>query len=252
MGTAMAQMLLPPDQCWIAPSRFGYLGSPILGDGGPAAQADLFVALLDRLNINRVVCFAFSSGGPSALQFAARHPTRCASLILLEAVTFSTSNRSAWVDMGFRVLLSSNPLYWLAIHLSRSHMLRLMGVPADVQAHLTPDERRWMAVYLRTMWPVDVRKAGLLNDMARRPYPTDYSQITVPTLIMHAVNDPLVTHDQGQYAARCIPHARFLTLTGGGHFMAGQHDLIRSEVQRLLESVEVSAQCHMGGSVARS
>jgi 2-hydroxy-6-oxonona-2,4-dienedioate hydrolase len=48
MGRAIAQMLLPPGHHWIAPSRFGYLNSPIQSDGTPAAQADAYAALLDR------------------------------------------------------------------------------------------------------------------------------------------------------------------------------------------------------------
>src|SRR6476469_6997594 len=37
----------------IAVSRFGYVGSPSPPDSTPAAQADLFAALLDVLNISK-------------------------------------------------------------------------------------------------------------------------------------------------------------------------------------------------------
>jgi len=63
----------------IAPSRFGYLRSSIPEeDGSPAAQADAYAALLDTLGVERVGVVTFSDGGPSALQFALRHPERCA------------------------------------------------------------------------------------------------------------------------------------------------------------------------------
>ena len=39
---------------WIAPSRFGYLGTPFPENASPEAQADLHVALLDALEIDRV------------------------------------------------------------------------------------------------------------------------------------------------------------------------------------------------------
>lgn len=38
----------------IAPSRFGYLGSDIKGDGMPAQQTSAFVELLDQLGIDKI------------------------------------------------------------------------------------------------------------------------------------------------------------------------------------------------------
>jgi pimeloyl-ACP methyl ester carboxylesterase len=236
MGMAMAQMLLPAGQRWIAPSRFGYLGSPVLADGSPAAQADVYAALLDHLTIRRVVAMAYSVGGPSALQFAARHPDRCAALVLLEAVSHCAPHESALVDAGFKIAFHSNLSYWLAIHFGRGIFLRLTGMSSEVRAHLTEDEKRWVSVYLQTMWPVDVRRAGLLNDMARLPYAPGYSpdQIAAPTLVVHAVDDALIAYENGEYAARHISGARLMTLGSGGHFMAGHHGEVRSELQRLL------------------
>jgi pimeloyl-ACP methyl ester carboxylesterase len=60
---------------FIAPSRFGYVRSSIPENGSPAAQADAYAALLDSLGIERVAVVGFSGGGPSALQFALRHPS---------------------------------------------------------------------------------------------------------------------------------------------------------------------------------
>ena len=59
---------------WIAPSRFGYLGTPLPEDASPTAQADAHAALLDALDIERAPVIGLSAGGPSALQFALRHP----------------------------------------------------------------------------------------------------------------------------------------------------------------------------------
>ena len=246
MGGAMASMLLPPAQRWIAPSRFGYLNSPVLGDGSPAAQADAFAALLDHLGISRVVVVAFSMGGPSALQFAVRHAHRCAGLALLEALSHYTPGRSEWVDLGFRGLFHSNLIFWLATRLNRSMLLTLMGMSSAVHARLTPEEKRWMETYLQTMWPTELRKAGLLNDMARRPFPQGYTprQIRVPTLVVHAMEDSLIAYENGQWAAAHIPGARLVTLPTGGHFMAGHHDLVRAELRALLEPAALPVRAH--------
>src|SRR5262245_61480430 len=74
----------------IAVSRPGYLRTPLSSGRTPAEQADLYAALLDSLGINRVIVYGASGGGPSALQFAIRHPNRTIALILV-APTIQTS-----------------------------------------------------------------------------------------------------------------------------------------------------------------
>src|SRR5687767_12788532 len=51
---------------FIAPSRFGYLGSSIPPDATPADQADAFAALLDALQIDRIDVIGESAGATSA------------------------------------------------------------------------------------------------------------------------------------------------------------------------------------------
>ena len=71
---------------FIAVSRPGYLRTP-LQQKSPEEQADLYAALLDALGIQKTGIMGFSGGGPSALQFAIRHPERCRGLIMLCAVS---------------------------------------------------------------------------------------------------------------------------------------------------------------------
>ena len=56
----------------IAPSRFGYLGSDISGDGTPAEQAAAYVELLNKLGIDKAYLLATSAGGSVAIRFALR------------------------------------------------------------------------------------------------------------------------------------------------------------------------------------
>ncbi|WP_239661913.1 MULTISPECIES: alpha/beta fold hydrolase [Rothia] len=47
----------------IAPSRFGYPGSAVAGEGSPKEQAAALMALLDILNIEQVYVLGASAGG---------------------------------------------------------------------------------------------------------------------------------------------------------------------------------------------
>jgi len=69
----------------IAPSRFGYLGSDVLGSGTPSEQVTAYVNLLDKLGIDKVYLFAASAGGTIAIRFALDYPERTNGLILLSS-----------------------------------------------------------------------------------------------------------------------------------------------------------------------
>lgn len=71
-GRLIAQAYVGDGFRWIAPSRFGYLGSPMPADASTAAQAEAFADLLDYLGVKRAAVLAFSGGVPLALQFAQR------------------------------------------------------------------------------------------------------------------------------------------------------------------------------------
>ncbi|MGD9146152.1 MAG: alpha/beta fold hydrolase, partial [Anaerolineae bacterium] len=65
-GLLIGSLMSGDDFQVIAPSRFGYLDSPIPEDSSLEAQADAYACLLDALEIDRVIVVAFSAGGPSA------------------------------------------------------------------------------------------------------------------------------------------------------------------------------------------
>ena len=71
----------------LALSRPGYLGTAQSLGRTPDAQADLYAELLDALGIEKALVAAVSAGGPSAIQFALRHPGRCAGLVLVSTAT---------------------------------------------------------------------------------------------------------------------------------------------------------------------
>jgi pimeloyl-ACP methyl ester carboxylesterase len=66
----------------IAPSRFGYLRTPVPQDVSPAAQADAHSALLSRLNIPKAIVVGVSAGARSAVELALRHPEKVSALVL--------------------------------------------------------------------------------------------------------------------------------------------------------------------------
>ncbi|MGZ7081250.1 MAG: alpha/beta fold hydrolase, partial [Thermoanaerobaculia bacterium] len=73
-GLDLARAFLGDENRFIAPSRFGYLGTPLPADASAEAQADAYLRLLDALKLDRVPVVAVSAGAPSAMRFCLKHP----------------------------------------------------------------------------------------------------------------------------------------------------------------------------------
>ena len=77
----------------MAPSRFGYLGSAVMGGGTPKEQAAAYVELLDQLGIDQVFVLGTSAGGTPAIRFALDYPERVKGLILYCSAMPVTENQ---------------------------------------------------------------------------------------------------------------------------------------------------------------
>ncbi len=230
-----ARMYLNDEFQVISPSRFGYLRSPYPADASPAAQADVYADLLDALDISRAAILASSGGGPSALQFALRHPDRCSALVMVAAVSQEVPPRAKNIEIGNRVVFRSDFINWLITTYFESKVLAILGAPPELQARLTPAEKDLLAEILQTMHPVSLRSAGMSHDAMPRRFDFPLERITAPTLVVHAVDDNVVSFAQGQHTAQKISGARLLALPDGGHLKIGHHQEMKSEIVAFLK-----------------
>jgi 2-hydroxy-6-oxonona-2,4-dienedioate hydrolase len=208
----------------IAPSRFGYLNTPYPEDASAAAQADTYVCLLDALGVDRVVVVAFSAGGPSALQFALRHPERVERLVMASAISDARLIDSRPVDPAKDPVLSlllTDFAFWTASSYFPDRTLAFFGISPDAQRRLRPEEHGRTVDVLRMILPMSMRKMGNFNDPAHWFERGDFAleEISVPTLVIHAVDDTFVPIAHGQHTASRIPNARLATFDYGGHFV---------------------------------
>jgi pimeloyl-ACP methyl ester carboxylesterase len=228
---------------WIVPSRFGYLGTPVPKDASSATQADAHACLLDALGIKRVVVVAVSAGGPSALQFALRHPERASALVMMCAVSRRDPPRAGLSDFVYRLILTRDFPFWLMNTVARPMLASMLGVDRETQARLSPDDAEWMAKVLSRIHPVAGRRAGILFDMDRLveggPYPLE--RIRTPALVIHARDDTLVPLGHAEHTARRIPAARAIFLEEGGHMGYLFRSGIRTEIRAFLERHASSA-----------
>jgi pimeloyl-ACP methyl ester carboxylesterase len=228
----------------IAMSRFGYLGTPLPGDAGAAAQADAHAALLDALEIGEAAIVGASAGAPSALQFALRHPSRCKALVLVGPAAFvprpggaASLSAPAATEFIFDTALRSDFLFWIAIHAARPALVRgLLATRPGLLRLADADDQARAAQMLLHILPVSSRRLGLLNDAeVTTSLPRyDLERIAAPTLVASVADDLFGTYDVARYTAEHIPGARFLGFRSGGHVWIGHHRQLQDAITAFL------------------
>jgi pimeloyl-ACP methyl ester carboxylesterase len=224
----------------IAPSRFGFLQTPI-PDGSNnnnnsdddrasfAAQADAYADLLDKLNIERVAVIGFSAGGPSSIEFALRHPDKTLQLVLVSAVIHKEPPLQPADDVILNGIFKSDFVFWFIGKYMQPQLLSFLGMTPEVQAKLTPEDKSWVSnTFIPSLNPISLRQPGMLNDRINF-ISIDYSldQVGAPTLVVNAKDDTLVNPSHSRYAAENIPGAKHIEFESGGHVLMGHHRDVR-------------------------
>lgn len=198
-----------PDFRVIAPSRSGYLRTPLETALTPHDMARAYAGLLDVLNIDKTIVIGWSAGAMSAIEFALHYPERCCALILGGAVT---KPPPAYVlDIFAPVVLAnrSDFLNWVMGKVATSVVLPL--TERDLET------REILRVFAAAN-PASKRLAGFKQDVDHmRCFHPPLEEICVPTLLIHGTNDILVPISHIQLAAARIPNAQLLIIRGGQH-----------------------------------
>ena len=244
----------------IAPSRFGYLRTPVPADTSPAAQADAHAALLDRLGVDKAIVVGVSAGVPSATQLALRHPDRVAALILVVPGLNAPGHRVE-VDKSLTsrlvtrvVMAGADFAWWSAMRVApRSTLVRFLGVPPELDAAAPAAERNGVRAVIESVLPVSARLPGLhietMGDLESWPI----EAIHAPTLIIAAADDLYNTLPGARHMAERLPGARLVVFETGGHLLVGRQDEVREAVADFLSAagaqlVPEAAMPTMGGS----
>ena len=232
-GALMSGFLVEQGFRVVAPSRPGYLGTPLDDDRStPDQQAALHLALLDHLGIDQVAVVCWSGGGPSSYRLAAQHPDRVGALACFAAVSgpYSFPSGVAGVEES---LLTSRFGHWLMKEMIRHTPKSVVQMVPTEEGDLTKEQAKELTAQiwddpvkrdfvLTLSETVTGRRAGLKNDREQFPEIGDLglASITAPTLLVHGTVDTDVPPEHSDRALAAIGGATIHRIDAGTHIAA--------------------------------
>jgi pimeloyl-ACP methyl ester carboxylesterase len=115
---------------------------------------------------------------------------------------------------------------------ARPVLLRQIGIPTGYA--LRPQDEQVVSDFLDSLFPVAPRVEGSTSDeFVFDPEMDNYEleALAVPTMFVHAKDDPLVSYDVARRAAERVHGAQLVTVERGGHLMlGGQREFIARSV----------------------
>jgi pimeloyl-ACP methyl ester carboxylesterase/DNA-binding CsgD family transcriptional regulator len=178
-------------------------------EGVDALSADGEVALLarvlDELELERVVLMGGSSGGCTAIAFAARFPERVERLLLYGAYADGAAIGSPQVREAI-------------IATVRSHWGLGSRLLADIfLGNVDRAEQERFARYQRAATSAQTA-ARMLELIYRTDVRAELPLVQAPTLVVHRRSDRAIPYALGRELAAAIPHAALIPLNGRAHF----------------------------------
>ena len=221
----------------IAPSRPGYLRTPLTAGLTPENQADAMLALLDSLSIDHVAVMGVSLGAPAAIEFARRHPERAWALVLVSPVTKKLPPQPLNPPLPgvLNERLTGDVGSWALVEAAQRDPVRALegafdiAQSGDLQARTSwvqavqgnSAQLAWFRDLAGTVAPLSPRETGLRNDLLQLRALADvpYDKLTIPALFIHGAEDKWIPLQDVEADRTRMPNAELLDVPGTGHLV---------------------------------
>lgn len=217
---------LDPDKyCFLTPSRPGYGNTPLTDvNKTPKGTAEFYIALLDKLNVNKVTVIGISAGGLAALEFAARYADRIENLILMSALTKKWFTKTDRTYIGGKIIFNPKVeqvtwlfykvLFLLIPKLMTSIMFKALSKYRPVKfKQIELQELKQMTMNMRS-------GKGFNNDLDQNIEQEILHKILCSCLILHSETDNQVSIAHAENAKEKIKNSKMITFKNRwGHML---------------------------------
>ena len=241
-GIGLSSAYIEQNYRFLYISRFGYLKSSMPRDASVKMQAEAYSELLDYLGIKKVFIVGNSAGGPSAMNFAVDYPEKCEGVILISSVvpiSATTTKVSSPPDIVFK----SDFIYWLTTKIAGKSLMK-MFVPSAIITKMNKSEIETVKNNIfAASFPISRRSEGVIFDNkistpSIEAKSFEFERIKLPTLIVHAVDDPAPPYEGAKKISGIIPDVGLFSIPDGGHLLLGHEEEVKNAISKFIIKID--------------
>ncbi|MBO7173487.1 MAG: alpha/beta fold hydrolase [Burkholderiaceae bacterium] len=197
-------------------------------------MADDALSVLDSLGIARAHVLGISMGGMIGQVLASRHPHRLSSLTSI--MSASGNPRTGVGKLRALKGLLTKPENAFDVKSLRDYLKKMFRLIGSEEMGYSDVQIQEIAQYMvDNHYQPQATSRQLLAILASGDRRSQLKHITVPTLVIHGQDDPLLPIEAGKEVADLIPGARLMVVPRMGH------DLPTSSIELFVK--EVSSHC---------
>jgi len=170
-------------------------------------------AVADDAGLERFALMAMAQGGPVAIAYAVRHPTRVSRLLFYDSYADPLRGMTAEdieLEEAFEHLIKAG---WGRPESTFRRVFTSQMIPGA-----TEEQKTWLDDLMRAS--VSASTAYLARQQRKQTNATELlSQVRVPTLVLHALGDRMNSFAHGRHLASSIPGARLVPLDSQNHIL---------------------------------
>jgi pimeloyl-ACP methyl ester carboxylesterase/DNA-binding CsgD family transcriptional regulator len=171
-------------------------------------------AVADAAGTGKFILLGISQGAATCVAYAAKHPDRVSRLVIYGGYVRGAAVRGRSGEAReFAAIVELARLGWGRDHAAFRDLFTARFIPGATQ-----EQVEWFSELCRKTTSPEI--AGELLERRSRMDATEHLEhMTVPTLVLHAVNDGVVPLAEGQLIASRIPNAQFVALDSRNHIL---------------------------------
>ena len=171
--------------------------------------------VVDALGLDRFPLLGISQGGPVAITYAVRHPERVSHLILYGTYARGLAKRGLTADEieEQRAVLTLTKQGWGRDNPAYRQIFTTSFIP-----EASTEQMRWFNDLQRESTSPD-NAVRFLREFSKIDVVDLVSEVSVPTLVLHARDDGRCPFEEGRRVAAGIADARFVPLEGRNHIL---------------------------------
>lgn len=172
-------------------------------------------AVVDAAGLERFALFGCSQGGAVSVAYAARHPERVSSIVILGGYARGLMRRDPTPEQvrEFHLLLDMIEVGWGRDNPAFRQVFTSLIIPEG-----TPEQLRWFNE-LERLTTSPEHAARTIAAFGQIDVSPMAARIVCPALVLHARGDARVPFEEGRRFAGLIPGARFVPLESRNHVL---------------------------------